>query len=187
MKYKKELLFICLLIFLFGIANASAGDVNGTVVANNDQSDNHIDTLNKNDKYYITNQTTLAHSYLEEYHNKIKNTLPNIIIENNICLATTKREVALYNIKTDLIVVVGDSNSSNTLKLVEVAKNKATAKDVILVDRASDLLNYDLKKYQEAFVTSGASTPNILVDQVIRFLSSDGMDLDIIKEELILF
>lgn len=146
-----------------------------------------LDTFNKNDKYYVTNQTTLAHRYLQEYHKKIKEVFPNIVIENNICQATTKREVALYDIKTDLIVVVGDFNSSNTLKLVEVAKNKAFAKNVILIEKASDLLNYDLTDYQEAYVTSGASTPNKIVEQVIRFLSSNGLDLDILKEELILF
>ena len=146
-----------------------------------------LDTLDKNIKYYVTNQTTLAHSYIEVYHTIIKELFPNAIIENNICLATTKREVALYDVKTDLIVVVGDYHSSNTQKLVEIAKNKAQSKSVIAIERACDLLNYDLSKYHTACVTSGASTPNEIVDQVIRFLNSDGLDLDILNEELLFF
>ena len=146
-----------------------------------------LDTLDKNIKYYVTNQTTLAHSYIEVYHTIIKELFPNAIIENNICLATTKREVALYDVKTDLIVVVGDYHSSNTQKLVEIAKNKAQSKAVIAIERACDLLKYNLAGYSSACVTSGASTPNEIVDQVIRFLASDGLDLDILNEELFFF
>lgn len=143
--------------------------------------------LDKTKKYYVTNQTTLSHSYLDLYHQKIKELFSEAIIENNICLATTKREVALYDVKTDLIVVVGDYNSSNTQKLVEIAKNKAQSKAVIAIERACDLLKYNLAGYSSACVTSGASTPNEIVDQVIRFLTSDGLDLDILNEELFFF
>lgn len=146
-----------------------------------------LDLINLDKKYYVTNQTTLAHSDIEKYHNKILKLIPNAIIENNICLATTKREMALYNIKTDLIVVVGDKNSSNTKKLVDVAKEKAHSKDVIHVERAHDLLNYDLTKYNHVYVTSGASTPSGIVDQVIRFLTSNGKNLEILNEDLLIF
>ena len=148
---------------------------------------NIIINLDKSKKYYVTNQTTLSHDTLLTYHNEIKNILTDVVIENNICLATTKREKALYDIKTDLIVVVGDNESSNTKKLVEVAKNKAQSKLVIRVERACELLNYDLSIYKEAFVTSGASTPNKIVDQVVRFLESDCIDKSILDEELFFF
>ena len=146
-----------------------------------------LDILDKNKKYYVTNQTTLAHSYIEIYHNKIRNDFKEYIIENNVCLATTKRETALYNIKTDLIVVVGDKNSSNTQKLVETAKKMAQADAVIAIERANDLLKYNLSEFKEAYVTSGASTPNAIVDQVIKFLESNGKDLKILDEELTFF
>ena len=146
-----------------------------------------LNNLNKNSKYYVTNQTTLSHSYIEEFHNKIKELKFDAIIENNICYATTKREIALYDINTDLIVVVGDRHSSNTKKLAQVAKEKAHSKAVIAIERAHDLLNYDLSCYQEAYVTSGASTPNQIVEQVIKFLESDGQDHKILEEELLFF
>ena len=150
----------------------------------------NIDDLNVidlNNKYYVTNQTTLSHDHVLSFHNKIKELTNNVILENNICLATTKRENALYDIKTDLIVVVGDYNSSNTKKLVEVAKNRALAKAVIAIERARDLINYDLSGYTEAYVTSGASTPSVMVDEVIKFLESDGLDLKILSDTLLIF
>lgn len=146
-----------------------------------------LNNLSINGKYYVTNQTTLSHSYIEEFHNKIKELKLDAIIENNICYATTKREIALYDINTDLIVVVGDSHSSNTKKLAQVAKEKAHSKAVIAIERAHGLLNYDLSCYQEAYVTSGASTPNQIVEQVIKFLESDGQDYKILEEELFFF
>lgn len=144
-----------------------------------------IKNINKNKKYYVTNQTTLSHDYINKFHEELKDNKIDVIIENNICLATTKREKALYDIKTDLIVVVGDYNSSNTAKLVLVAKEKAQTKAVIAIERASDLLNYDLSLYNEAYVTSGASTPNIIVEQVIKYLET--LDKNILNEELIFF
>ena len=146
-----------------------------------------IHNIDRNKKYYVTNQTTLSHDHLSIYHDLIQNISSDVIIENNICLATTKREKALYDITTDLIVVVGDYSSSNTKKLVEVAKNKAQSKRVIAIERAADLLNYDLSIYQSACVTSGASTPNKIVDQVIRYLESDCKDKAILDEKLFFF
>lgn len=146
-----------------------------------------LESLDKNKKYYVTNQTTLAHSYIDDYHNKIKDLFENVVIENGICLATTQRERALYDVKTDLIVVVGDYHSSNTQKLVEIAKNKAQSSCIIAIERALDLIKYDLSKFKEAYVTSGASTPNEIVNQVVRFLESDGTLLKILDEELLFF
>ena len=146
-----------------------------------------IEKIDGNKKYYVTNQTTLAHSYLEVFHKKIKDNLPNAVIENNICLATTNREKALYDLEADLIVVVGDNKSSNTKKLYETAIKKAHSKTVIAIERACDLLNYDLTNIQEAHITSGASTPKETVDQVIRFLQSDCKDLSILDDKLLFF
>ena len=148
---------------------------------------NNLIPLEINKKYYVTNQTTLSHDYVLDFHNKINEITENVFLENNICLATTKREMALHNITTDLIVVVGDYGSSNTQKLVEIAKNKAHTKAVIAIERARDLINYDLSNYNEAYVTSGASTPSIMVDEVVKFLESDGKDLTILSDTLLIF
>jgi 4-hydroxy-3-methylbut-2-enyl diphosphate reductase len=143
-----------------------------------------INTLDKNKKYYVTNQTTLSNDYILKFHEYIKENLNDVILENNICNATTKREIALYDLETDLIIVVGDPKSSNTKKLVDVAKEKSKALDVIFIESAMDLINFDFSKFNTIHVTSGASTPNEITDQVIRYIKTK--DKNIVKEKLLL-
>ena len=117
-------------------------------------------------------------------HDYIKEKLNNVTLENNICNATTKREMALYNLETDLVIVVGDPKSSNTKKLVDVAKEKSKALDVIFIESAKDLINFDFSKFNTIHVTSGASTPNEITNQVIRYIKTK--DKNIFKEKLFL-
>jgi len=145
-----------------------------------------IEQIPNDRKYYVTNQTTLPIDTINLFHEKIKEKIDNIIIDNNVCLATTKRENALYDIKCDLLVIVGDKISSNCNKLFDVAKRKSLAKQVIFIENAKDLINFDLLDCNTAYVTSGASTPPEITDQVIRFLESDMKDLTILDEKLIL-
>lgn len=145
-----------------------------------------IKNIDKNKKYYVTNQTTLSLDVVSKYHEEIKKEIPNVILENKICLSTTKRELALNNIKYDLIIIVGDKKSSNTNKLYETAKNKADSKEVIYIESAIDLLNFDFKDYNDIAITSGASTPPQLVDQIVKFIES-GLDKNILNEELFFF
>ena len=150
-----------------------------------DSIDN-IKDIDKNKKYYVTNQTTLSLDVVSKYHEEIKKIIPNAIIENKICMSTTRRELALNDIKHDLIIVVGDKKSSNTHKLYETAKNKADSKEVILIESAHDLLNFDFKDYQDIAITSGASTPIALVDQIVKYIEN-GFDKEILNEELFFF
>lgn len=140
-------------------------------------------TLNKEKKYYLTNQTTLASSYLNEFHNYAKEYFKNIIIENSTCISTTKREELLYNVSCDLLIVVGDPKSSNTKNLYIIAKEKSLAKEVIFIESAKDLINYDFSHIDLIYITSGASTPSAIVDQVIKYLNTN--DKSILNEELI--
>lgn len=141
-----------------------------------------LNNINKDKKYYVTNQTTLSNDYIIDFHNKIKELFKNVVIENDICLATTKREMALYDIKSDLIIVVGDPKSSNTNKLVDIAKRKASAKNVIFIQSAKDLIDFDFSIYHKIHITSGASTPKELTEQVIRYIINK--DNNILQEKL---
>ena len=140
--------------------------------------------LDKNKKYYVTNQTTLSNDFIVEFHRKINDCLVDVIIENNICNATTKREMALYNLKSDLIIVVGDPKSSNTKKLFEVAKRKSLANEIIFVQNAKDLIDFDFTNYKTIHITSGASTPNEITDQIIRYIKTK--EANIFNEKLTL-
>lgn len=126
--------------------------------------------LDKNRSYYITNQTTLSLLKLKEIYEYAKNNFPNAIIDNKICLATTQRQEAVLNTDADCIVVVGDKKSSNTNELHTVAKTKC---DSYLVSSYSELQMYDFSKYENIKVTSGASTPEYITDEVIDFLTKN--------------
>jgi 4-hydroxy-3-methylbut-2-enyl diphosphate reductase len=124
-----------------------------------------------NHNIYITNQTTLSKYELNEIYEKLKNKYPYSIIDNKICDATTLRQEAIMNITdSEFCIVVGDSSSSNSNKLVNVAK--INGMDSIIVDNYTDLKNIDLSHINTVSVTSGASTPSFVVDGVINYLNN---------------
>ena len=133
---------------------------------------NKIDALyyqNKNDNIYLSTQTTLSIYEIDEIINILKNKFKNIIIDNKICNATTVRQEAIYNAKkTDLFIIVGDQKSSNTKKLYNIAKEKFNA---IMINDKNDLDINLLKNINEISITSGASTPSYLVDEIIKYIN----------------
>jgi len=133
---------------------------------------NKIDALNyqnNNDNIYLSTQTTLSIYEIDEIINIFKNKFKNIIIDNKICNATTVRQEAIYNAKkTDLFIIVGDQKSSNTKKLYNIAKEKFNA---IMINDKNDLDINLLKNINEISITSGASTPSYLVDEIIKYIN----------------
>lgn len=132
---------------------------------------NDVNSLNiNNDKIYITNQTTLSLFDIEEIYNSLLIKFPNAIIDNKICLATTLRQKAIINQdKVDMCVIVGDKSSSNTSKLVSTG-NKIGI-NTILVDNLNELKQFNLRGIKSISISSGASTPSYLVDEIIEYLN----------------
>ena len=132
-----------------------------------------INNLNiNNDKIYVTNQTTLSIYDIEDIFNELKKKYPNIIIDDKICNATTVRQKALANQpKCDLCIIVGDKKSSNSLKLYKVSTEIAKAK-TIFVDNLKSLDKEILKDVNIINISSGASTPSELVDEIIEYLNT---------------
>ena len=93
----------------------------------------------------------------------------------DICYATQNRQVAVKEIATesDLVLVVGSRNSSNSVRLVEVALD-AGAKASYLVDDASEIDESWLDGVTTVGLTSGASVPELLVEQVMAWLAERG-------------
>ena len=119
----------------------------------------------------IHNQTTLIQSSLDKIYEDIKKFVPEIIIKNDICFATQDRQNALNDINDeDLILIIGDKISSNSTRLYEVCKNKYQNRDCHQISSLDDLLKIDLTKYNKAFITAGASTPENVIDPIIDFL-----------------
>ncbi|MDE5715605.1 MAG: 4-hydroxy-3-methylbut-2-enyl diphosphate reductase [Anaeroplasmataceae bacterium] len=123
----------------------------------------------KNKKVYATNQTTLSIYDTDLIYSEIQKQYPNIIIDNKICNATTIRQKALLKQeKVDLCIVVGDSNSSNTKKLVLASQKAGIC--TTLVDNIEDVKQLNLSNISSISITSGASTPNYIVDEIIEYL-----------------
>lgn len=130
-----------------------------------------IDNLNiNNDKIFITNQTTMSYLELQDVFDYLKIKYPNCLIQKEICSATTKRQEAIMNIKDgDVLYVVGDKKSNNTNKLVRLGE--INFKKVFLINSKKDINPNDLINQQKIYVTAGASTPPILIDEVVEYLN----------------
>jgi 4-hydroxy-3-methylbut-2-enyl diphosphate reductase len=94
---------------------------------------------------------------------------------DDICYATQNRQLAIKEISqgADLVLVVGSANSSNSVRLVEVAL-EAGAKASYRVDDASEIDDAWLEGVRTVSVTSGASVPESLVDEVLSYLAERG-------------
>ena len=92
---------------------------------------------------------------------------------DDICYATQNRQIAVKQMgaEADLVIVVGSKNSSNSVRLVEVALG-AGARDAHLVDFADEIDEAWLEGVATVGVTSGASVPEVLVDGVLEWLAA---------------
>ncbi|MCZ1001843.1 4-hydroxy-3-methylbut-2-enyl diphosphate reductase [Streptomyces mirabilis] len=138
-------------------------------------------------------QTTLSVDETMETVDALKEKFPQLISppSDDICYATQNRQLAVKRMgeESDLVIVVGSRNSSNSVRLVEVAK-LAGARAAYLVDFADEIEEGWLEGVTTVGVTSGASVPEVLVEQVLEWLSARGFeDVEIVKaaEESITF
>ncbi|MEU0528188.1 4-hydroxy-3-methylbut-2-enyl diphosphate reductase [Streptomyces niveus] len=138
-------------------------------------------------------QTTLSVDETMETVDKLKEKFPLLISppSDDICYATQNRQIAVKQMgaDADLVIVVGSKNSSNSVRLVEVALG-AGSRDAHLVDSADEIDEAWLEGVTTVGVTSGASVPEILVEGVLEWLTGHGFeDVEIVKaaEESIVF
>jgi 4-hydroxy-3-methylbut-2-enyl diphosphate reductase len=122
-------------------------------------------------------QTTLSVDETKETVARLKARFPALIDppSDDICYATQNRQVAVKEIaaESDLVIVVGSENSSNSKRLVEVAKDHG-ASAAYLVDNASYIRDEWLDGVTTVGVTSGASVPEELVEEVLAHLARRG-------------
>ena len=122
-------------------------------------------------------QTTLSVDETMETVNKLREKFPTLQNppSDDICYATQNRQVAIKKVgaESDLVIVVGSANSSNTVRLVEVAL-EAGAKAAYRVDFASEVKDEWFIGIETVGVSSGASVPEVLVDEVLVDLARRG-------------
>ncbi len=126
---------------------------------------------------YLT-QTTLNVNECYRVVDALKKRFPTLKAppSEDICYATTNRQDAVKVVakKVDFVVVVGANISSNSKRLVEVAREEGA--EAALFHGVDELKDFDLSSYSKIGVTSGASTPDLLVNEVLDYLASLGFD-----------
>lgn len=122
---------------------------------------------NKKNLYIISQTTNLIEKFFQ-ISDIIKEENKNVIIENTICDATSKRQNSCMEIskRVDCMIVIGGYNSSNTNKLFDVAKKYC--KNVYRIETFLDLPFEKMGKYNKIGLTAGASTPDWLIEEVVE-------------------
>ena len=140
---------------------------------------------------YIT-QTTLSVDDTKEIIKILKNKYPSMKepVKEDICYATTNRQAAVKNIakQCDMFFVIGSRNSSNSVRLVEVAK-KSGCKNAHLIHSESEIPFDEIEKFNTIGISSGASAPEVLVNNFINELKNKFTvsidEVEIIKENVV--
>ena len=160
------------------------------LIQNEDEARNY-DIKNFEKIAYVT-QTTLSVDDTKEIISILREKFSNIKEPANedICYATTNRQMAVKNIakKCDLFCVIGSRNSSNSVRLVEVAK-KSGCENSILIHSQSEIPFNLIENSNVIGISSGASAPEILVENFIKELKNKFTvtieEVEIIKENVV--
>jgi len=164
----------------------------GTIDLIQDEYDVESYELNQNKKIAYVTQTTLSVDDTAGIINALKKKFPKIKepFKEDICYATTNRQSAVKNIakKCDMFFVLGSRNSSNSVRLVEVAQQSG-CKHAELIHSDSEIPFEKLKDCKTIGISSGASAPEVLVEDFINELKSKFKikieEVEIIKENIV--
>ena len=165
---------------------------NGTIDLIQNESEAKTYQLKNQERVAYVTQTTLSVDDTKDIIKILKEKFPNIKepSKEDICYATTNRQMAVKNIakKCDLFFVIGSRNSSNSVRLVEVAK-KSGCTNSQLIHSQSEIPFELIEKSKIIGISSGASAPEILVDNFINDLKKrfivDIDEVEVIKENVV--
>jgi len=159
------------------------------LIQNEDDAKKYI---TENKKISYVTQTTLSVDDTKDIIKILKNKFPNIKepAKDDICYATTNRQMAVKNIakQCDLFFIIGSRNSSNSVRLVEVAKKSGCLNSQLIHSQSE--IPFDLIENSNTIgISSGASAPEILVDNFINELKNRYTvsidEVEIIKEDVV--
>ena len=170
-----------LVIILIGHRNhpeviGTMGQVSSKIYLVEKESDVTKLKFDKNKKIAYVTQTTLSVDDTKSIIKAIKKKFPYVVEpqKDDICYATTNRQEAVKKIapKSDLFIVIGAKNSSNSLRLVEVAKQYG-AKKCILLENLENFKINNLNNILNIGITASASAPEVLVQKFIQFIEKN--------------
>jgi 4-hydroxy-3-methylbut-2-enyl diphosphate reductase len=129
------------------------------------------------DRIAYISQTTLSVDETQDIIDKLKAKFPNIVgpRTDDICYATTNRQLAVKQMagECDLVLVIGSRNSSNSNRLVEVARFHGS--ESYLIDNETQVQEEWLENKRVVGITSGASAPENLVQRLVEFFKARGV------------
>jgi len=156
------------------------------------ENERDVDSLEVRDpsKVAYISQTTLSVDETRAVINRLRERFPAIIgpRTDDICYATTNRQAAVKQLarECDLVLVIGSRNSSNSNRLVEVAREHGA--DSHLIDNEGQVREEWLDGARTVGITSGASAPEDLVQRLIDFFRARGtedvQELEVVKEDV---
>lgn len=138
---------------------------------------NDFDFLQSNDKFFLVLQTSFNTEIFERYRVKLEKNAKAynklVVILDSICYTTKERQNSAIHIskQADLVLVIGDTISSNTNKLYEIAKKYCV--NTHFITDITDLISVKINNIERLGILSGASTPNELVSEVVRIMSDN--------------
>jgi len=179
------------------VGHAGHEEVEGTmgeapeniVLIENEQDVDELEVDDPSKVAYIS-QTTLSVDETRAVINRLRERFPEIIgpRTDDICYATTNRQAAVKQLarKCDLVLVIGSRNSSNSNRLVEVAREHGA--DSHLIDNETEVREEWLEGKQVVGITSGASAPDALVQRLVSFFEDRGTSdvevLEVVQEDV---
>jgi 4-hydroxy-3-methylbut-2-enyl diphosphate reductase len=179
------------------IGHAGHEEVEGTmgeapeniVLIENEQDVDSLEVPDPDRVAYIS-QTTLSVDETRAVINRLRERFPAIVgpRTDDICYATTNRQAAVKQLarKCDLVLVIGSRNSSNSNRLVEVAREHGA--DSYLIDNEAQVEDAWLEDKPVVGITSGASAPEELVQRLVDFFRGRGTteveELEVVAEDV---
>jgi 4-hydroxy-3-methylbut-2-en-1-yl diphosphate reductase len=179
------------------VGHAGHEEVEGTmgeapdhiVLIENEADVDALEVRDPNKVAYIS-QTTLSVDETRAVINRLRERFPAIVgpRTDDICYATTNRQAAVKELarECDLVLVIGSRNSSNSNRLVEVAREHGA--DSYLIDHEGQVEDEWLEGKRVVGITSGASAPDELVQRLVAFFrargTSDVRELEVVKEDV---
>ena len=142
-----------------------------------DRENNPLPVYDSDEELVVLSQTTLSVEDTNKVAKQIKKQYKNAIIRNDICYAVSNRQSAVKELTqlVELVIVIGSLNSSNCVRLKEVAESYGV--EALLANSPSEISEYNIEKFSSIGITSGASTPEILVDNFIDFLKPSKINI----------
>ncbi len=144
------------------------------VFRNENELENIISSneIGNNDSVICVSQTTFSLEEWKKCKKKLKKVYTNCEIFDTICSATSDRQEEAHSLskECDAMIVIGGRHSSNTCKLRDVCSENTPT---FLIETASELSGIDFSPYKVVGVTAGASTPSVIIKEVLKTMSEE--------------